>query len=68
MPEYGMVILLCLNEVPHDQCTEINAIAVIKPIDRYSTPSGCAVAAMQALALAEAADDQTHPVIQCVPR
>jgi hypothetical protein len=63
---WAMVILLCLNNVPHDRCTEQVAIQVTKPIERYSTLSGCAVASMQILPLAEAIDDATHPAINCV--
>jgi hypothetical protein len=61
----GMIILLCLNAVPHDQCTEDTAIDVIKPVDRYPTTMGCAIASMQALPNIEEADDTTHPVIHC---
>jgi hypothetical protein len=63
---WAMVILLCLNAVPRDQCTEQVAIQVTKPIERYSTAIGCAVASMQALPLAEAIDDATHAAIHCI--
>jgi hypothetical protein len=63
---WAMVIMLCLNEVPHDQCTEDIAVQVTKPVERYPTSIGCAAASMQVLPVVEEADDTTHPVIHCV--
>ena len=68
MTMWTMVILLCLNEVPHDQCTEAVALQVTKPVESYPTSIGCAIASMQALPLAEAIDATTHPAIICVRR
>jgi hypothetical protein len=65
---WTLVILLCLNEVPHDQCNQETAVWVMRPVMRYSAPIGCAVASMQMLPIMEDADNSTHPVIKCEVR
>jgi hypothetical protein len=68
MTEWAMVIMLCLNAVPHDQCNKETAVWVMRPAERYSTTIGCAVASMQMLPVMEDADDSTHPLIACEAR
>jgi hypothetical protein len=62
---WALVIYLCLNELPHEQCNAETAVQVSRPLERYSMRIGCAVASMQILPLAEDADDLTHAVVQC---
>lgn len=62
---YAMVIFLCLNAMPQDQCNEKTAVWVMRPAQRWSVPIGCAVASQQILPIMEDADDATHPVVTC---
>jgi hypothetical protein len=66
--EWAMVIILCLNAVPREQCNEETAVWVMRPVTRYSAPIGCSVASMQLLPIVEDADESTHPVIRCVQK
>ena len=61
-----MVVLFCLNAVPHEACTEANAVQISRPAEAYFTTMGCAVASMRLLPIFEDADDATHPVIKCL--
>ena len=65
MTDIAMVVFLCLNAVPHNACDATSAVWVMRPVERYPTAAGCAVASMQMLPILEDADDATHPVIQC---
>jgi len=56
-----MIILMCLMATPQAQCNETTAVEVIKPVDRYATPIGCALAAVQAVAPLEG----TYPLVRC---
>jgi hypothetical protein len=68
MTEWAMVIFLCLNAVPREQCNEETAVWVMRPVMHYPLQIGCSVASMQMLPIVEDADDSTHPVIRCVGR
>jgi hypothetical protein len=63
---WTLVIYLCVNELPREQCNAETAVQVTRPVERYSMPISCAVASMQILPLWEAADDTTHAVVQCM--
>lgn len=64
---YTMVILLCLNSVPKDQCNERTAVTVNKPVGTWPTAMGCAVASMAILPVLNG-DDSTHSVVTCSRR
>jgi hypothetical protein len=68
MTEWTMVIILCLNAVPREQCNEETGVWVMRPAMHYQLPIGCSIASMQMLPIVEDVDDFTHPVIRCVRR
>jgi hypothetical protein len=62
---WALVVFLCANELPRDQCNAETAVQVTQPVESFSMPIGCAVASMRLLPLWEDADDTTHAVVQC---
>ena len=59
-------ILVCLLSVPHEQCTEGNALSVIRsPVLSFASETACQMGSMTYAATNVDLDGSVYPVVKC---